>query len=70
MNNIHITTRKKLKGVEPTNTRRVGFLWLTKRYEYNFVSPALYRQVLCANRDVKIDGVNAVTGGIIKGQAV
>jgi len=67
MNSIHITTRTKLKGVEPTHTRRVGFLWLGTKYEYNFVSPMLYRKVLCANPKVQIDGVNAVVGGIMKG---
>jgi len=70
MNNLHISTSKKLKDAKPSHVRRVGFLKLWKRYEYDFTSPSDYWRVLGKNRDVKLDGAKAVTGGIIRGGAV
>lgn len=69
MNSCFISTNTRLKGVEPTRVKRCGFLWLRKKYEYNFVSPHLYRETLCKNPEVKIGRIGAVTGGIIRGNA-
>lgn len=70
MNNLHITTSEKLKDATPSQVRKVGFLKLGRRYEYNFTSPSEYWRVLSQNKKVQIDGIKAVTGGIIRGGAV
>lgn len=70
MNNLHITTSEKLKDATPSQIRKVGFLKLGRRYEYNFTSPSEYWRVLSQNKKVQIDGIKAVTGGIIRGSAV
>jgi hypothetical protein len=70
MNSLHISTSKKLKDAKPSHVRRVGFFKLRKMYEYNFTSPSEYWRVLGKNRDVQIDGIKAITGGIIRGGAV
>lgn len=65
MNSISITSRKRLKDIVPNRVRRVGFLKLRKVYEYNFVSPQLYREVLCKNPDLQISDVQVA--GIVGG---
>lgn len=65
MNNLHISTSKKLKDCKPTQIRKVGFLKLRKIYEYDFTSPSDYWRAIGRNRDVK-----AVTGGIMRGGVI
>jgi len=68
MNSISITTGKRLKGkVQPNRVRRVGPFKLRKVYEYNFVSPQLYREVLCQNPDMRIGDVQVagIMGGTL-----
>jgi len=69
MNSIHITTSKKLKGEVPVHVRRVGFLKLFKKYEYDFSESSEMWRVLGKNRDVKPESVSGISGGIIKGGA-
>lgn len=65
MNSISITSSKRLKDIVPNRVRRVGFLKLRKLYEYNFVSPVLYREVLCRNPDLRIGEIQVA--GIVEG---
>lgn len=70
MNNLHITTSERLKDATPSQVRKVGFLKLGRKYEYDFTSPSEYWRVLSVNGKAKLGEISAVAGGIIRGGAV
>jgi hypothetical protein len=65
MNNLFISTSKKLKNVKPSKVRRVGFFKLRKMYDYNFPVSDVFRRVSASNTGLtRLDkALLALSGG-------